>query len=216
VTNTQKKLDALLSAIPDDPYRFSQLCRQVEDWDELFNCALGHGVESLLHYYLIQTGFKLPPVVEERVHRWQLIKDLWQTHAQTTLDEALRALQSVNVRAVALKGPVLGERFYPDPRVRSSADLDLLVAPEDLGKAAGALKTIGFGIAKETEARFLRRYHYHVILRRSCPPVIELHFRLSDGFGVEIAAEEFLSRATLHRTALGAVTHILSPEDEML
>jgi hypothetical protein len=100
--------------------------------------------------------------------------------------------------------------------MRLSADLDLLVASDDLDRATAALKTIGYGAAKESQARFLRKYHYHIILSRSCPPVIELHFRLSDGFGVRIAAEEFLSRAGPYRTARGAVTHILSPEDEML
>ena len=214
--DTQKNLDLLLSAIPDDPVRFRQLCEQVEDWDQVLNCALRHGVENFLYYHVIQIGFRLSPVIEERVRRWQLIRDLWQAHVQAALDEVLKTLHSINVGAVALKGPILGERLYPDPRVRSSADLDLLVAPEDLDRAAGALKTIGFGIAKEAEARFLRKYHYHVILSRSCPPVVELHFRLSDGFGVEIAAEEFLSRARLHRTPTGAVAHILSPEDEML
>src|SRR5207244_7442106 len=60
------------------------------------------------------------------------------------------------------------------------------------------------------------KYHYHIILSRSCAPVIELHFRLSDGFGVEIAAEEFISRAGTYRTARGIVANVLSPEDEML
>jgi len=213
---SEHALEMLLSAIPDDSVHFRQLCNEVENWDDILHSALLHGVESLLHHHLIEIGFKLPPAIEDRVHRWQMIKDLWQTHAQSALDEALRVLDSASVRAVALKGPVLGERLYPDPRMRVSADLDLLVAFADLERATAALKTVGYGASKESQARFLRKYHYHTILRRSCPPVIELHFRLSDGFGVEIAAEEFLTRARVYRTAQGAVAGILSPEDEML
>ena len=209
-------LEILLSAVPDDLVRFRQVCAGVENWDHVLNRALLHGVESLLHHYLIEVGFKLPPATEQRVCRWEIIRNLWQAHAQSALGEALRALDSASVRAVTLKGPILGERLYPDPRMRLSADLDLLVAAGDLDRAIAALKAIGYGAAKESEARFLRKYHYHVILSRSCPPVIELHFRLSDRFGVEIAAEDFLSRARVYRRTQGAVAHVLTPEDEML
>jgi hypothetical protein len=213
---SEHALELLLSAIPDDSAHFRQLCNEVENWDDVLHSALLHGVESLLYHHLIEIGFTLPPAIEDRVLRWQMIKDLWQAHAQSALDETLRVLDSASVRAVALKGPVLGERLYPDPRMRVSADLDLLVASDDLERATAALKTVGYGAAKESQARFLRKYHYHTILRRSCPPVIELHFRLSDGFGVAIASEEFLTRARAYRTTQGAVAGILSPEDEML
>jgi hypothetical protein len=212
----ERLLEQLLGAIPEDPVRFKQLCGEVEDWDQVLDRALRNSVESVLHYYLLQTGFRLSPTIEERARRWQTIKDAWQAHTLSALDEALAVLDSASIRAVALKGPLLGERVYPDPRMRLSADLDLLVGSNDLDRAIVALKTIGYGPAKESEARFLRKYHYHINLSRSCPPLIELHFRLSDGFGVETPAEEFLSRAGVYRRARGPSAYILSPEDEIL
>jgi hypothetical protein len=209
-------LDRLLSSVPEDSVRFRQLCGEVQDWDQVFHWALHHGVESILHRHLIENGFELPPSLGDRLHRWQIIRNLWQAHAHVALDEALCALESASIPAVALKGPILGERLYPDPHMRSSSDLDLLVSDGDLDKAIDALRTIGYRAAKESQARFLRKHHYHIILSRSCPPVIELHFRLSDSFGVDIAAEQFLSRAGLYRTVRGAVARVLSPEDEML
>src|SRR5437660_7161093 len=122
--DTQKNLDLLLSAIPDDPVRFRQLCEQVEDWDQVLNCALRHGVENFLYYHVIQIGFRLSPVIEERVRRWQLIRDLWQAHAQAALDEVLKTLHSINVRAVALKGPIFAARRCAYPRDLSSSELD--------------------------------------------------------------------------------------------
>jgi hypothetical protein len=214
--NSETALDLLLRCVPDDPARFRQVCDEVEDWDQVFKAAVAHSVESLLYHHLLKIGFKLPPAIEERAHRWQMIKEVWQAHAHHALEEALTALESASVPAAALKGPILGERVYPDPRMRLSADLDLLVASNDLDKAAAALKKIGYGPAKESEDRFLRKYHYHILLSRSCPPVIELHFRLSDGFGVRMAAEDFLSRSRVHRTTAGAPVRVLSPEDEML
>jgi hypothetical protein len=212
----QRTLELLLSAIPDDADQFRRLSASVENWDQVFNCAVLNSVESLLHYYLREVGFDLPRAVQERVCRWQMIKDLWQSHAQSSLEDVLEIFNSASIRAVALKGPLLGERLYPDPRMRLSADLDLLVAANDLDRAVAALKDIGYGTGKESEARFLRKYHYHIVLSRSSPPAIELHFRLADSFGVRIPAEDFLSRAGVYRTRRGNISSILSPEDEML
>jgi len=213
---SQHLLESLLTAIPDDPAHLKELCGTVEDWDELFNRALTHGVESFLYHHLTENGFTLPPLMAERTERWLKVRDLWQSHSQSALDEALQILYAASVPTVVLKGPTLGERLYPTPHTRPSADLDLLVAPADLDRATAALKNLGYRSGNEAQARFLRRYHYHTILSRSCPPVIELHFRLSNSFGVEIQAEDFLSRAGKYRTAQGAIAHILSPEDEML
>src|SRR5215472_10576697 len=110
--DSEHTLELLLSAIPEDSGRFRQLCHEVEDWDPVLNCALHHGLESVLHYYLIQAGFKLPPEIEERMLRWQLIRDVWQERARSALTEALQVLSFASVQVVALKGPILGERLY--------------------------------------------------------------------------------------------------------
>src|SRR5438045_3916558 len=151
--DSEHLLEQLLSAIPDDLVRFTEWSEKVEDWDEVLSRALQHSVESVVHYYLAQTGQKLPPAIEERSHRWQSIKNVWQAHAQSALNEVLGALGSASVRTVALKGPILAERLYPDPHMRLSADLDLLVAAADLDKALTILNTIGYGAAKEAETR---------------------------------------------------------------
>ena len=212
----ERVLERLLSAMPEDPVRFRQLCGEVDDWDQVLDRAQRHTVESLLHHYLLQTRFRLPVAIEERARRWQTIKDAWHTHAQSALDEALKVLDSADIPTIVLKGPVLGARVYPDPRTRFSGDLDLLVASNNLDRAIAALNTIGYGPQRESEARFLRKYHYHINLGRSCPPLIELHFALSDRFGVETPAEEFLSRAGVYQRGRDSTAYILSPEDEML
>jgi hypothetical protein len=214
--DSERLLESLLAAAPDDLATFEQLCRKVEDWDSLINCALVHSVESLLYYYVSAVEWKLPPEIKERLERWRLVKQVWQVHSKTALDEILATFDSAAVPSVVLKGPMLGERLYPDPSIRLSADLDVLVAPRDLHRATAALAEIGYQPVSESKARFLRKYHYHTVLSRSCPPVLELHFNLSNGFGTVIPAEGFLARADIYRTGYGAAARILSPEDEML
>src|SRR6266850_3662410 len=182
--SAERMLELLLSAAADGPAHLRELCTGVEAWDEVFQFALLHGVESYLYRCLIDAGVNLPVGLKERTERWLVIRQVWQSHVQLTLHDVLRILDAARVQAVCLKGPVLGERLYPDSRTRPSADLDVLVARADLNRATNALAAIGYRPANDSQERFLRRYHYHTILSRSCPPVVELHFSLSDGFGV--------------------------------
>ena len=212
----ERMLELLLSSAAGRPDHFKQLCAEVDEWDEILRSALLHGVESYLHRCLTDAGICLPGELRERTERWLVIRDVWQSHVQEALQDVLGVLDAARVQAVCLKGPVLGERLYPDPRMRPSADLDVLVARDDLDRATNALRTIGYSPAKDSQERFLRRYHYHTILSRSCPPVIELHFSLSDGFGVVLPAEEFLSRACVYQTKQGVAANVLAAEDELL
>jgi len=85
----ERSLERLLSSIPEDSIRFRQLCGEVQDWDQVFHWALVQGVESILHHHLVEIGFELPPTIRDRLHRWRIIRNLWQEHAQLALDEAL-------------------------------------------------------------------------------------------------------------------------------
>lgn len=57
---------------------------------------------------------------------------------------ALGALAQAGVRGLALKGPRLARRAHGDPALRTSSDLDLLVARADLEPAVAALATVGW------------------------------------------------------------------------
>jgi len=212
----ERALELLLSSAADDPVHFRELCLNVERWDGIFQVALFHGVESYLYRCLTATGLQLPVELRECTERWAIIREAWQSHVETALNDVLRALEAACVPAVCLQGPILGERLYPHRRVRPSADLDVLSAPADLDRATCSLATIGYKPEQDSQERFLRKYHYHTILSRSSPPVIELHFSLSDRFGAVMPAEDFLSRRRTYRTAQGVAASILAPEDEML
>lgn len=213
---SERLLDALLAAIPDDPTSFKSLCTQVADWIPLLECAGRHGVAGVLHHQLAQLGHDLPLDIRSHADRQRAAEQLWQSHLQARLVEALRALDAKGVRAVALKGPVLAERIYPDPSVRLSVDLDLLVVPSDLDRATAALETIGYLAEEGPLARYCRRHDHDINLYRPGRLLVELHFRLYVGFGIIISAAEFISRALLYRTSMGPVAWVLSPEDEVL
>lgn len=66
---------------------------------------------------------------------------LYLDHLALTLTEALRAL---GIRAVLLKGASLRYLLYDDDEVRRYTDVDLLVAPQNVARAAEFLEGEGF------------------------------------------------------------------------
>ena len=77
---------------------------------------------------------------------------------------------------MALKGPLLAERIYPEGALRPSVDLDLLVAENDLGRAVAALERAGWEADAGPTAVYARRHHHHLQLRREGQPPLELIF----------------------------------------
>lgn len=59
------------------------------------------------------------------------------------LGKILAAFDEVRVVPIALKGALTSRRYFPEPGTRPMADIDLLVAPEDLPAAQKALTAAG-------------------------------------------------------------------------
>ena len=89
------------------------------------------------------------------------------------LDDALRkigaTLDKAGIGWLPLKGAVI-RNLYPEPWMRTSTDIDVLVRPEDLGKAIRALEA-------ETDFRAGDR-DYHDVAMNSPNVLLELHFSL--------------------------------------
>jgi hypothetical protein len=208
-------LDRLVAAIPEEPERFSMLCAGVADWTVLVEAAARDGVLGLVRRELSRQDIPLPAEAHRLLERVHASEALWQANVIRALDAALDALEADGIRAAVLKGPALVERLYPDPSLRCSSDLDILVADADTDRAVAALEPLGYTVETGVSARYARRHHHHLHLYGR-PPVIELHFRAYAGFGVTMAAEDLLDRARAHRTAGGARCLVLAPEDEAL
>lgn len=209
-------LQHLLAALPDDLAAFQRLCAQVPDWPALLTAAARHGVEALLEYYVVRVPHPPAALALHPLEQDLALRRLRQPRLERPLDEALTHLAAAGIRTVVLKGPPLAARLYPDPSLRPSQDLDLMVAPADLDRAAAALETLGYQAEKGLLARYYRENHHHIHLHRENTPPLELHFRATTGFGIIVPAADFLSRARPWPTPGGAVAWVLAPEDEFL
>lgn len=187
-----------------------------DDWLALLEGAARHGLVGALLSRLPSGGAGPPPAFREKLHREIAGLSARAGLLATALDEALRMLEGGRIPVVALKGPVLAERLYPEPATRPSTDLDLLVADADFDRAAAALEGLGYELDRSFTADYQRRHHHHVKLTRARGPAIELHHRAVSGFGTFLPAEELVARARPFITATGARVLTLSAEDELL
>lgn len=126
------------------------------------------------------------------------------------LRSVLRALRERDVPVLLLKGAALGETVYPDPVLRHSHDIDLLVRPRDRAAAAGALAGIGFERKGDPYAADDEEVHVH----RSGLPV-RLHARLFRPRPHDVDREG-LWRRRGRLSAGGERAYGLSPADALL
>lgn len=161
-----------------------------------------HGVEGWVRRRALVTGVAVPGVddaVRRAVARHlRALGDLQLVHACLTSEE---------VPFAVVKGPVLVERLYGSPDLRSYIDLDLLVRPRDVGAAVDALEAAGF-LLLDANWPLLQRSGVHE-LRLLSPHggAIDLHWSLGKGPGVldpSPSVDTLLDRAATWR--LGALS----------
>lgn len=100
------------------------------------------------------------------------------------LRDVLRRLEAAGVHALPYKGPVLAFDAWGDVSLRDSADLDVVVAPRDVDRAAAALEALGYRPADGRawpDARAVNDWQAQVTLRRDGGRVLlDLHWRFCD------------------------------------
>lgn len=113
------------------------------DWDYFDRLVSQHRIQPLLIRGLRQFGSLCPPELGK--YRGQQNKYAMQSM------ERIRALAEVNgafadagIRMISMKGPMLAMELYGDPSMRTSRDLDLMVAESDLDRAEEILLQMGF------------------------------------------------------------------------
>jgi Uncharacterised nucleotidyltransferase len=115
------------------------------------------------------------------------------------------ALEATGVANVPLKGPLLARELHGDPGMRSSRDVDVLVAREDFGRAAGALAPLGW---RPKAGQATDPLLHLALVHEAGLPDIELHWRVH-------WYEAAFGRQALARAELGpdGVRRLRAPDD---
>ena len=108
------------------------------------------------------------------------------------LEYVLSLLAGEGIPAIALKGPLLAQRYYTPAFLRKpSMDLDLAVIEQDLAGACNVLMKAGYKLDAPISEAIARSHH--VTLSHPSRPRVELHFRLSH-MTLGIPVDQFFER----------------------
>lgn len=161
-------------------------------WPALLRLANATEMQGLLAHEAFRQRVELTEAVRELFSA--ALRNLRRHHAFHFVEasRACAALAARDIPVVAIKGVCLARTLYPEATQRSFRDIDLLVVPEDVERALGALAELGYEQAMSPALReAYRRHHFHAILSAPGAPYVELHWSLArpdDPFGLDPAA----------------------------
>ncbi len=104
----------------------------------LFKVAKKHDVAHLVAYALEQNGFSLEGDTWQAFLNEKEQAKLRYEMLQADINEIFACFDSEGIDYIPLKGAVV-RAYYPEPWMRTSCDIDILVREIDLGRAVGAL-----------------------------------------------------------------------------
>jgi hypothetical protein len=150
----------------------------------LVDAALHHRLAPYLVRALQAGRLQVTPVNRHRLEgsfSGSMLYGAVLRHELGRISEVLA--EACGTRPLAFKGPVLGELFYPDRRLRPYFDLDLLLPSAELDRAARALEAEGYERLEEFRPGYAERYGHDVHLRANVAGHridVELHWRIGD------------------------------------
>ncbi len=142
-----------------------------EACEKLYTISNSHDLAHFVGYAINKLGIKVPEAYKNKFLQEQMVAVYRYEGQNYELGRACDALEKAGVKHVPLKGSVI-RAFYPEPWLRTSCDIDILVDEKDLPVAINAITEACSGRVEDTTV-----YH-DVSIFTDSNVHIELHFRL--------------------------------------
>ncbi len=111
---------------------------------DLFALSKSHDIASVVGYAIEKSGFQLDGQVKAKFQKEQMLAVFRYEKQNYELGQISTALEKEEIDFIPLKGSII-RRFYPEPYLRTSADIDILIKENDLEKALSVLvKELGY------------------------------------------------------------------------
>ena len=148
-----------------------------DEWHRFLTLLQPHGIIPLFAFH-VRTwpeASRPPQEIMEYLNRLFLLAAVRNLRAGQQIQVITNALKDAGIPVILLKGHALARTVYPDPALRQSSDIDLLVRPQNLFGAEEILENMGYACPLKTH--FLSFEEQHDIFR---PPgnglAVELHW----------------------------------------
>jgi phosphoglycolate phosphatase-like HAD superfamily hydrolase len=207
---------------PAEREALARLAYEPFAWDAVLTGAIRQGIPTLVHRHLrmLDDSAAIPSAVMERLARIDQATRLQVMRQRFEAVRLLDMLRAANVPVMPLKGLALRESVYPDPALRPSGDIDLLVGAEHVRQAELALQALGY-LPDETyrpRAWYRPETSHHLVPYRlpGREVQVEIHWDLAPPEAhLPVDVEGVWARATAAQLA-GHSVWMLAPEDLLL
>ncbi|QHV96969.1 nucleotidyltransferase domain-containing protein [Spirosoma endbachense] len=169
-------LDAKSTFYPSDFEQF--------DPDIFLHNAECHRVTNIV-YTTIKTNHSFPVHIKNRLREQHVANKLRMLSYMAELCRVLKIMNANKIKAVALKGPLLGELYYDDYTQRECKDLDIIVQESDVQKAYEILLDVGYKLSDilwktpKQKAVYDKTFHHYNLYNSKTNVQVELHWRLN-------------------------------------
>ncbi|NMB79962.1 MAG: nucleotidyltransferase family protein [Methanomicrobiales archaeon] len=127
------------------------------------------------------------------------------------IGDVTSALEDAGIPVLLMKGPALARTVYPDPALRISSDIDLLVRPDDIARCEPVFERLGYECPEHSYRLEPCGRHHQVFFPAGNASPVELHWVADSGYrmfrpcwldtaferAIRICSED-LSCSTLH------------------
>ena len=139
----------LPAAAHADPAR----CRTAldEEGSAFLDLVLAQDLGALWHHHLQSNGLldSLPHDMIDALRQARMSAAVWYLAQRAALDRLDRLFETEGIPYLVMKGAHVRECVYPDPALRPSSDIDILIAPADRRRAARVLLDAGYAAHAE-------------------------------------------------------------------
>jgi len=118
----------------------------VDEWSSLLNFLRANWMIPFTYRKIgsLPPERRPPETITDEMRQAFLVSVVRSLYMETQLQEIIEAFRERDVRVLILRGPALAFSLYPDPAMRPSSDLDLLVMPKNVVQARGILESLGY------------------------------------------------------------------------
>lgn len=187
-------------------------------WHLLADAAARHRAIPMLYHRLRAAGSAnaVPAAVQARMHDTYLEATLRAAVMQREAAKAIRALEARGIPTLVLKGLHLAAEVYPEPALRSMADMDIMTPRSDLAAAEQVFLESGYGPTPRPDIEEFCTWSNHLakLQRKSFTFEVHWHIERPDSpFRIHVG--DLWSRARPIRID-GVPTLALAPEDLLI
>ena len=149
------------------------------EFEQLFAYSKFHDLAHLVGEALTKNGLVKNEVLNAEFQKQIVLAAFRYDGSNQTLERLREALNQTNIPFIPLKGAVL-RHYYPEPWMRTSCDIDILVHKTDAAKALEIL-------IKKFDGKQTARTHHDVSFQTSDGISIEVHHDLIEKGRIGIA-----------------------------